>query len=952
MQVTMDRVDPGVDPRLLNVGATNGAVVGLVLGLFFAAGAPAIGLIGGLLLGAAFGAGAVTVLSGMDDQRTRMLGGAALGAVGGAVFGLLATEGLLPALKSTPMIGWTAALAIIGAVMAWLMGRDIATLAAAGAAVGWFVATLGVPSLGSGTRVEAIMVFAVLGGLVGFVMARNPVQVPEQVLRPAMLFLAGVASFGGLRLMHTYGTDENLEQLVTTVVNVSLAIGAFAAIWVGMNLVFNQAGPNWPRFSATLGGIIGLVITAVLVGNRAVSWFGAGPEEITLLTRFAGFVEEQVNGFSEASPDGSPWNRGVVVAIVLGLAGYFIGRGLDSYHATKHYRPALAGVGAVLGALYGYHYTGDLPGNTPVMLYTLPLIGGAILAIGGWLLAGRSDRQGRLTIGIATGAIFGLFLAVMSTETGQPRMTPLPLPIAVAVVGTIGFGVSTLRGRDPIRGALWGALVGWIIGAWGVPDIGNATLPEAIAGYVGPAAIAGALAGLTSLPDVARRAVIDQKSRAWIFMAPAVLFVSATLVLPTIITFFLSLQSNDKDGRWVGVENYNEIIRAPGLEVNPNLDLSGAGDLFGSDLFRIGGVLLLVGLLTAVVMGMRTGRTTDFDPQSGGVVMLGVVMLGFAVFSVLRGTIINNLWWVFAVTAFATGFGLAVAAWADGIKGEKIAKSLIFMPMAISAVGAAIIWRFMYSSRPAGKDQNGILNAAWIWLGEKTSGEVPFGVGFFGWEFFSFNGKPLFILLFAAIAGALLWSGLKSGARNGPSAYVAYAVAALFPLWIIFRILVDGHVGGLVENSAGELVADPILFRETSPFNNFWLMVVMLWIETGFAMVILSAAIKAVPSEFIEAAKIDGADDSQVFWRIVIPQIAPTIGVVVTTIIVKVTKVYDYVKVMTGGNFDTNVLANSMIDQSFQFANAGTGSALAVLLFIMVLPIMVLNVLRMQREAA
>ena len=98
--------------------------------------------------------------------------------------------------------------------------------------------------------------------------------------------------------------------------------------------------------------------------------------------------------------------------------------------------------------------------------------------------------------------------------------------------------------------------------------------------------------------------------------------------------------------------------------------------------------------------------------------LLGIVMFGFAVFSVLRGTIINNLWWVFAVTAFATAFGLAVAAWADGIKGEKIAKSLIFMPMAISAVGASIIWRFMYSSRPAGKEQNGTLNAAWIWLGE------------------------------------------------------------------------------------------------------------------------------------------------------------------------------------------------------------------------------------------
>jgi len=169
----------------------------------------------------------------------------------------------------------------------------------------------------------------------------------------------------------------------------------------------------------------------------------------------------------------------------------------------------------------------------------------------------------------------------------------------------------------------------------------------------------------------------------------------------------------------------------------------------------------------------------------------------------------------------------------------------------------------------------------------------------------------------------------------------------------LFVELFRRSLGGFEILPDGSSQAQTVAFREAvQPFNNVYLMFILIWIQTGFAMVILSAAIKAVPAEFIEAAKIDGADDSQVFWRIVIPQIAPTIGVVITTIIVKVTKVYDYVKVMTGGNFDTNVLANSMIDESFQFANAGTGSALAVLLFIMVLPIMVMNVLRMQREAA
>ena len=129
-----------------------------------------------------------------------------------------------------------------------------------------------------------------------------------------------------------------------------------------------------------------------------------------------------------------------------------------------------------------------------------------------------------------------------------------------------------------------------------------------------------------------------------------------------------------------------------------------------------------------------------------------------------------------------------------------------------------------------------------------------------------------------------------------------------------------------------------------------WLMVVLIWMQTGFAMVILSAAIKAVPTEYIEAAKMDGATTSQIFWRITVPQIAPTIGVVVTTLIVTVMKVYDIIKVMTNGQFGTQVLANDMYQQAFQFTNYGTGAALAVILFLSVLPVMVVNIRRMQRE--
>ena len=146
------------------------------------------------------------------------------------------------------------------------------------------------------------------------------------------------------------------------------------------------------------------------------------------------------------------------------------------------------------------------------------------------------------------------------------------------------------------------------------------------------------------------------------------------------------------------------------------------------------------------------------------------------------------------------------------------------------------------------------------------------------------------------------------------------------------------------------MVANPVIFIQTAPWNNFWMMVVLIWIQTGFAMVIFSAAIKAVPEELLEAARIDGATESQSFWRVTIPQILPTIGVVVTTLIVTVLKVFDIPKVMTNGNFDTQVLANEMWERAFTQLNFGLGSAVAVVLFIGVLPVMFINIRRMQRE--
>jgi alpha-glucoside transport system permease protein len=172
--------------------------------------------------------------------------------------------------------------------------------------------------------------------------------------------------------------------------------------------------------------------------------------------------------------------------------------------------------------------------------------------------------------------------------------------------------------------------------------------------------------------------------------------------------------------------------------------------------------------------------------------------------------------------------------------------------------------------------------------------------------------------------------------------------------WIFLRYtqIVGGGIGGFTYTADGTVEPETIVFVQESPYNNFWLMVILIWIQVGFAMVILSAAIKAVPTELIEAAKIDGATRPQIFWRVTLPQIATTIGVVVTTVIVLVMKVFDIVKVVTNGQFDTQVLANDMFQQAFNNINIGRGAALAMLIFLSVLPVMYLNIRRMQREDA
>ena len=222
----------------------------------------------------------------------------------------------------------------------------------------------------------------------------------------------------------------------------------------------------------------------------------------------------------------------------------------------------------------------------------------------------------------------------------------------------------------------------------------------------------------------------------------------------------------------------------------------------------------------------------------------------------------NNFLWLLIVPAASTAFGLLAAQLTDRIAWGNIAKSLIFMPMAISFVGAAVIFKLIYDARPEDLQQIGILNAVYLQLG----GSAP-----------------------------VTWLTI--------------------PFW-----------------------------------NNLFLMVVLIWIQTGFAMVILSAALRGIPEETIEAAIVDGANTFQIFFKIKMPQITGTIVVVWTTITIVVLKVFDIVFAMTNGQWETQVLANYMYDRMFRANDWGVGSASAMVIMLLVTPILVWNVYNARKE--
>jgi alpha-glucoside transport system permease protein len=221
----------------------------------------------------------------------------------------------------------------------------------------------------------------------------------------------------------------------------------------------------------------------------------------------------------------------------------------------------------------------------------------------------------------------------------------------------------------------------------------------------------------------------------------------------------------------------------------------------------------------------------------------------------------NTAIWVVLVPVASTAMGLLYAVLVDRARAEALAKTLLFLPMAISFVGASIIWKFVYEYRPSRRPQIGLLNEALVTLG------LP---------------PQNFVLL-------------------------------------------------------------------DSPLNTMALVVVLVWIQTGFAMTILSAAIKAIPDDIVDAAQLDGAGGVKMFRRITLPSIRPAVIVVLTAIGIGTMKIFDIVRTMTGGNFDTSVVANEFYNQTFIYNNSGLGSALAVLLFVLVIPIVAFNARQLRR---
>ncbi len=301
----------------------------------------------------------------------------------------------------------------------------------------------------------------------------------------------------------------------------------------------------------------------------------------------------------------------------------------------------------------------------------------------------------------------------------------------------------------------------------------------------------------------------------WFYLAPALLLMSFFIVYPMFNTISLSLQNKD------GTDTATAACR----EGEP---------------------------CWGILENYRYALTAEIDSTS----------FSSAWTSFWTSSYGNNIKWVVLMVSGTVILGMLMAVLADRVRYEALAKGIIFMPMAISFVGAGVIWKFVYSFGTS-QVQIGLLNA------------IVTSLGF-----------------------------------------------------------------------------DPIAWLSTPQLNTLMLIVVGVWIWTGFSMTILAAALRGVPEELLEAARIDGANEFRVFRQITIPMIMPTIIVVVTTMVINVLKLFDLVYVMTGGNFGTDVIANRMYSEMYVNFNPGRGTAVSVVLIILIIPFIYLNITRFLEQEA
>ena len=299
----------------------------------------------------------------------------------------------------------------------------------------------------------------------------------------------------------------------------------------------------------------------------------------------------------------------------------------------------------------------------------------------------------------------------------------------------------------------------------------------------------------------------------------------------------------------------------------------------------------------------------------------------------------NNMLWLIVVPALSTAFGLLAAQLSDRIRWGSIAKSLIFMPMAISFVGASVIWKLIYDTRPEGSAQIGLLNALWL--------QFDGGIG----SILLLKLLPALFLLSLiaafAFAGWLVARPLvATPRREGVWLMLGRALGIAVVLFLIWELVT--WLTGLFTGTMP--YGTPQTWLTLPYWNSYFLMIVLVWIQTGFAMVILSAALRGVPEDTVEAAIIDSANPFQIFFQIKVPQIMSTIVVVWTTITIVVLKVFDIVLAMTNGQWETQVLANYMYDKLFRSLDWGVGSASAMVIMLLVTPILVWNVYNARKE--